>query len=474
MTQFLLSLFFVVATTQIFAQGAQQPFFKIKTDSIQYAQIQAYIQKLRAISFERKSINMADIAPQVNVDSLYNAEREILKKAEWRWTYKPRKNFISFIDLKSGKINPDSVIRLSISDLRAPNVPIEVLSCKNLEELELVNTRIDELQTELNTLTRLSSIYLYNNVPSKSLILGKNDYVNYLRIAGHHPGKMPKSYKNFSSLDSLNINRSKSTRIPNIKHNEHLTIINAVENNISLKRYKKSSTLQHLDLRGNKVEVVRNSIGRKYPNLKALSFNTNPVKKVKPGLGKLTRLEYLSFYGNGITEIPPPVYKLTKLQVIDLFDNNIEFVSPEVKNLQSLKVLYLANNRLYKLPAEIGELKNLEEVYVYNNRMDTLPASMDNLEKLRILWVNDNFFHTIPATTWRVKNMDYLDASQNFIKHVPDEITQAAKLTVLILSGSLLNTELDNPELFKKLRERGTRIIYYRSNTDTQEEEEGF
>lgn len=465
-----LFLCLIAHCTTAFGQGVQQPFFKEKADSLQFVKIQ----QLRYKWSENNYGSYVGMPQKHNYDSLYKAQQEVLNRAVWRWVYKPKASFTSFAELKAGSVKPEEVTNLSISLLKASRIPDEVLLCKNLEELELVNTRIDELQEELNSLTNLSSIYLFNNVPSKRLILGKNNHVNYLRIAGHHPEKLPKSYKNFSSLDSLNINRSMATRIPNISKNKQLTIVNAVENDITLKRYKKSSSLEHLDLRRNKVTKVPNSIGRKYKSLKALSFNMNKVKKVKPGLGKLTNLEYLSFYANGIKEIPAPVFKLTKLQVIDLFDNNIEFLSPEIKNLQSLKILYLANNRLYGLPDEIGQLKNLEEVYVYNNRMDTLPASMDNLEKLRVLWVNDNFFHTIPATAWRVKNMDYLDASQNFIKRVPDEITQANNLSVLILSGTLMNKERDNPDLFQKLREKGTRIIYYRSGTDVEEEEREF
>jgi Leucine-rich repeat (LRR) protein len=459
MIRIILLLFFTTFLTNASAQQ-QFPIFKEHKDSLKYGELTK--------QFQRRWVDTV----KLNFDSLELEMRALMKKVVgWGQSYKSRKNFVSYADLKSGKVSPDTITQLSISDVRSAKVPAEVLTCKNLEELELVNTQIDELQEELNSLTRLSSIYLYNNIPSKRLMLGKNNHVNYIRIAGHHPDKLPKSYKTFASLDSLNINRSMSVRIPDIKHNKQLVMVNAVGNNITLKKYKKNKTLTHLDLRMNKVTKVPNSISRKYPNLKALSFNLNLVRKVKPGLGRLKDLEYLSFYGNGITEIPAPVYKLTKLQIIDLFNNNIEFVSPQIKNLQSLKVLYLANNRLYSLPNEIGQLKNLEEVYVYNNRMDTLPASMDNLEKLRILWVNDNFFHTIPATTWRVKTMDYLDASQNFIKKVPDEITQANRLTILILSGTLLNKERDNPALFQKLREKGTRIIYYTSDTDVQEDD---
>lgn len=464
-------ILFVISFTAVFSGVLAQdfPVFKDRKDSLQYAQVSSMINVLLETRNKSGELNKS------RFDSLVQIKSQLMRTAiEWRIQYKANKHFIGFADLKAERVNPDTITRLSISDLKSNKVPEEVLACKNLEELELVNTRIDILQEELNTLNKLTSVYLFNNVPSKRLVLGANTHVNYLRIAGYNPEKLPKTYKNFASLDSLNINRSKATRFPNIKNNKELKIINAVHNNITLKGYKKSKSLQHLDLRMNKVAKVPNSIGRKYPNLKALSFNANPVKKVKPGLGKLTDLEYLSFYGNMLPEIPAPVYKLTKLQVVDLFDNRIESVSPEIKNLQQLRVLYLANNRLYSLPNEIGELKNLEEVYVYNNRMDTLPASMDNLEKLRILWVNDNFFHTIPATTWRVKNMDYLDASQNFIKQVPDEIAKADKLTVLILSGTLMNKERDNPELFQKLRDQGTRIIYYRADTDVQEEEDGL
>jgi Leucine-rich repeat (LRR) protein len=449
MIRLLAVLGFTVLSLQTSARQ-QFPLFKAHSDSLKYAQLVNQLQ------------TRWDDTVKLNVDSLYK-EMDVLRKkvVGWGQFYKPKKGFVSYADLKSGKANADTITRLSISDFRAARIPPEVLLCKNLEELELVNTRIDELQDELNSLTRLSSIYLFNNVPDRRLILGKNDQVNYLRIAGHHPDKLPKSYKNFTSLDSLNLNRSMSVRIPDIRKNKQLTILNAVGNNITLKGYKKSSSLQHLDLRMNKVTKVRGSISRKYPALLALSFNANPVKKVKPGLGRLINLQYLSFYGNMLTEIPPPVYRLKNLQTIDLFNNQIEAVSPEIKNLQKLEVLYLANNKLYSLPEEIGMLKSLQELYVYNNRMDTLPASMNTLENLRVLWVNDNFFHTIPATTWRVKNLDYLDASQNFIQRVPDEIIQASKLGVLILSGALMNKERDNPALFQKLRQQGTRIIYY-------------
>ena len=462
-------LCFFAISTACLGQSDRQPVFKTKADSIQYV-------KIREIRWGLGKSKPGDYVgmPKLRAyDSLNKAEEVLMKRATWQYVYKPKKSFTPYADLKAGNVNPDSVIRLSISYLRSAQIPKEVLLCKNLEELELVNTRIDELQDELSSLQKFVSVYLFNNIPSKKLILGKNDRINYLRIAGYHPNKMPKTYKNFTSLDSLNINRSMAARIPNLKNNKQLIILNAVENNITLKGYKKSSTLQKLDLRKNKITKVPNSIGRNYGSLNALSFNSNPVKKVKSGLGKLRELEYLSFYATGIKEIPPPVYKLTKLEAIDLYDNQIEFISPEIKNLQQLKVLFLANNRLYSLPEEIGLLKNLEEVYVYNNRMDTLPASMDKLEKLRVLWVNDNFFHTIPATTWRAGNVDYLDASQNFIKKVPDEIT-GAPLSILILSGTLMNKERENPELFERLRARGTRIIYYRADSDVVEEENEF
>lgn len=460
-----LTLIFVITASVVFGQAGQQPVFKSKADSIQLAKIR----EMRAAYFgQSRDMNISD--RQSFFDSLNKAELPLLRKATWQYIYAPRKSFTSYSDLKSGIVSPDSIKQLSISDVRSVRVPAEVLKCKNLEELELVNTRIDELQDELNSLPKLTTIYLYNNVPAKRLILGTNNTVNYLRITGNNPEKLPVRYKNFSGLDSLNLNRSGSSRFPNIKRNHELTKLMLVENSITLKRFKKSPSLTYLDLRRNQVAVVPNRI-RKFKSLQSLSFNTNPVKKVKPGLGKLDQLVYLSFYGDRLKEIPKPVYKLSELQTIDLFHNEIEFLSPEIKNLQKLEVLYLANNRLYRLPDAIGELKNLEEVYVYNNRLDTLPASMEKLERLRILWVNDNFFHTVPATVWRTGKLDYVDVSQNFIKRVPDEIADAPPQT-LILSGTLMNKERENSALFERLRKQGTRIIYYSAKTDVPPEEE--
>ncbi|HMV08935.1 MAG TPA: leucine-rich repeat domain-containing protein [Cyclobacteriaceae bacterium] len=463
----LLFLIFVSIGFGTLAQVGQKPIFKSKADSAQLAKIQ----KMRA-TFDKDHPD-ADLETKARVfDSLSKVELPLLRKATWQYVYGPRKSFTSYGDLKSGAVSPDSVTQLSISGLRSGRVPAEVLKCKNLEELELVNTRIDELQSELSSLAKLATICLYNNVPSKRLILGTNNTVNYLRIAGNNPEKLPTSYKSFSGLDSLNLNRSNSVRFPNIKHNPELTKLMLVENSINLKRFKKSASLTYLDLRRNQVMVVPNRI-RKFKSLQSLSFNTNPIKKVKPGLGKLNQLVYLSFYGDRLKEIPKPVYKLSNLQTIDLFHNEIEFLSPEIRNLQKLEVLYLANNKLYRLPDEIGELKNLQEVYVYNNRMDTLPASMDKLTKLRILWVNDNFFHTIPATAWKAGKLEYVDVSQNFISRVPDEIADAPPQT-LILSGVLMNKERENSELFERLRKQGTRIIYYSAKTDVPlDDEEG-
>ena len=467
MIRFLFFLCLITISITASGQGTPQPFFKSKADSLQYVRIQELFYKWSGDNLG----SYVGMPPRHNYDSLHKAEEEVLKKAIWRRVYTPRKNFTSFADLKAGKVKPEEVTTLSISSVRANQIPDEVLLCKNLEELELVNTSINTIQAALNQLPKLTNLFIYNNVPSKRLVLERNEHISYLRIAGHHPEKLPKTYKNFSNLDSLNLNRNSLTKFPNIKHNQKLIKLWVVENELTFKRFKGSSSLTHLDLRQNKVTVVPNKIHRKFKSMEALSFNMNKVKKVKPGLGKMSKLEYLSFYANGITEIPKPVYKLTNLQVIDLFDNKIEFLSPEIKSLQSLRVLYLANNRLYRLPDEIGLLKNLEEVYVYNNRMDTLPASMDKLTKLRSLWVNDNFFHTIPATTWRAGKVDYLDASQNFIQSVPDEIAEAP-LSVLILSGGLMNKERENPDLFAKLRKQGTRIIYYTAMGESKEEEE--
>lgn len=456
------SVFIVMAC---FGQD-QKPVFQDRSDSVQYEKIR----EQRSQLFRDGSVRHFTGQQSYTLDSLNKAEEVLRKRITWQYVYRPKSSFTPYEELKDGKVKPEEVRALSISNLKSREVPDEVLNCKNLEELELVNTSIDKIQGSLNQLEKLSIIHLFNNVPSAKLVLEHNQHVSYLRIAGHHPEKLPASYKNFTGLDSLNLTRSGSHKFPNIKKNQELVKLTLIENNITLKKFKGSASLKYLDLRRNKVEVVRNKIHRKFKSLTGLSFNTNNVRKVKPGLGKVEKLEYLSLYGNGITEIPKSVYKLRNLKIIDLFENRIEFVSPEIKNLQNLEVLYLANNRLYSLPEEIGTLKNLRELYLYNNRMDTLPASMDNLEKLEVLWVNDNFFHTIPSPTWSVKNMTYLDASQNFIKRVPDEIAQA-KLSTLILSGYLMNKENENPGLFAKLRQQGTRIIYYTTASDEQEDE---
>ena len=79
--------------------------------------------------------------------------------------------------------------KITISKVK--ELPSILYSCTNAEVLELVNTAIDRLPAELNSLPNLKTIYIHNNRPTKRLTLSENNTITSLYVRGENPSKFP-------------------------------------------------------------------------------------------------------------------------------------------------------------------------------------------------------------------------------------------------------------------------------------------
>jgi hypothetical protein len=62
-----------------------------------------------------------------------------------------------------------SVTRLSLSHWNSEKLPDEIFQCKNLEKLEIINSKVGVVQRDINGLLKLKVIEFYNNKPKHRL-----------------------------------------------------------------------------------------------------------------------------------------------------------------------------------------------------------------------------------------------------------------------------------------------------------------
>lgn len=428
------------------------PVFTDKKDSVAYARLRAVL----------NTINSGSREDGPRVDSLINQLKDVQSRSiGQRLLYRSTRSFTSLDALLKKQVRPDSITQLSIADYRGSSLPPEIFQCINLRELELVNTRIGTLPAQLDKLVKLEAIYVYNNTPGRHLRLGRNHHVRQLILQGIKSGNLPRNYKNFVRLDSLELSRNIGMRkFPKISRNRNLVKLNMMENLITLSDLKQGNpSLRDMNLSRNHITRVPASIG-KFPAMRKLMFNGNRISSVDPAIARLTGLENLGFYQNELTAIPPAVMSLTNLRTIDLYYNKISDLDPGIGRLQNLRVLYLSHNNLSELPSAIGNLRSLEELYVHDNKLKSIPPEINQLIGLRVLRINNNFLNILPDNLSPLQRLENLDVSHNYLFQFPDQWASLPKLQVL----GLVSNPWDDKEALGKvvnaLREKGVTCLY--------------
>src|SRR5688572_13142284 len=158
------------------------PVFKSKSDSSTYYSIQEVLRNHNPLLTKR-----------VRMDSLWEIQQSIMKNGilGWQYVYKADKTFVPLKALINKEIEPTSVKKLSIENFEGKKIPAEVFACKNLEELELVNTNIRKIPKNLNDLSKLYALEIYNNQSPKKLRLTKNSHITFVKIRNNKPGRTP-------------------------------------------------------------------------------------------------------------------------------------------------------------------------------------------------------------------------------------------------------------------------------------------
>jgi Leucine-rich repeat (LRR) protein len=431
---------------QVSSNGSEVPVFKSKADSAKYYLIKA----------QMKSAFEASPVDGKKADSLSGELMIILRTgiSGYKKEYSPNPLFFPYSKLWNAT-NLDSIKAVSISSVRRRKFPKEILRCKNIEEIELVNTSINRLPRKLKTLSKLKHVYVYNNLAP--LRLRKNSSVKTFTMRGEKEKTVPKSFHRFRGLEKLDLAQNSLTRFPNgTSKNKKLKILILTNNSITLdESIKPNPSLENLHLVRNKIKSVPAAIGG-FTSLKKLTFNYNEIEKVAPEISKLQNLEELSFYNNKLTVIPDGVYQLSSVRSIDLYYNQIERLEAKLIAWKKLEVLYLANNQLISLPEDFDVLPSLQELYLHNNRLSFIPESVGGLPQLKILRINNNYISNLPESFLHLRKLENLDVSRNKIESVTTDFLQFDNLKILSLVSNPWNKETKDQlgGIAEKLRAR--------------------
>lgn len=415
------------------ANAKRVPVYRSKSDSIQLETVNRLFQQ--AIAANRESRKYSK-----DLDSLSRLVQKIQMEGVLRYKdiYFSSPGFVTVDSLK--KLSDFSrVTKISIEN--TAQVPQEVFRCINLESLEFVNTRINSLP-DLNSLPNLRTVGIYNNRPTERFKLSRNQHITFLRIRNEDPTLLPKSYKNLTALQRLDLDDNMITKFPNgARKNKYLSEINLQYNRITLSsKIKKHRYLTNLTLKGNAIQKVPASIS-KLKNIRKLSFNTNQIAQVSNKIGKLKTLENLSFYKNKLTKIPDGAYKLSNLKEIDLFFNQIEKIELEKCEWNKMTSLFISSNKISSIPEGITKLKSLEGIYAWDNMIQTLPESLGTMTGIKYIRINGNYLKTLPSSIVNLTKLEELDISSNYITQLPEAIFNFEKLKIIAFT----NNPLDEP-----------------------------
>lgn len=422
----------------------RRPYFESASDSSLYEQFigPGFSNLMMTVGTDKKK-----------VDSLIELRNSLLKRAKGtRSIYEPNPVFTSWNVVKeSGQY--EQVKLISFSSHKYHKLPRELIRCKNLEAIELMNTNIRRLPGKLKHQSKLHTILVYNN--KRNFKIGKNSTLKTLVIRG---GKGPKQFSQLKNLERLDLTECKLVSLPKSLHeNEKLNELILNENSIDLTKSSKegNNSITKIELQHNSLTEIPEVIAR-FPNLKILVLNHNKISQVSPAIGQLSKLEQLSFYNNKLTSIPDGVFNLTALKGIDLYFNQIERIDDRLGHLKSLEVLYLSNNKLISVPESIGLITNLQELYLSNNRLSDLPEAINQLHDLRVLRINNNYLTQVSVDLLKLDKLENIDISSNKITELPVEVASLNHLKILVL----VNNPWDSvalerlPSLTEQLRKK--------------------
>jgi hypothetical protein len=192
----------------------------------------------------------------------------------------------------------------------------------------------------------------------------------------------------------------------------------------------------YINLNNAELNNLPDQIFSNFNNLQSLELQGNQLISLPESIGSLRKLEILELEGNQLTSLPESIGNLTNLRQLFLSENQLTSLPESIGNLTNLIRLNISNNQISSLPESIGNLINLEELSFSDNRLTSIPDSIGNLQNLQDLDLGFNRFNglsSLPESIGNLQNLTNLDLGFNRLVSLPESIGNIENLDNLIL-----------------------------------------
>jgi internalin A len=155
---------------------------------------------------------------------------------------------------------------------------------------------------------------------------------------------------------------------------------------------------------------------------------------------------------DAIKELIDQLGVFTHLESIGIFDTQLGKIPASLRPLRQLKALNLNGARIGEIPDWIGDLSKLQLLRLGGNFLTTLPKSLADLIELKTLDLDGNPFTEIPRVVFELAELGDLHLNAwrrrpGKLKEIPGDILQSPKLEILAVSGQPI--EVPPPEVVK-------------------------
>ncbi|MCP4521493.1 MAG: leucine-rich repeat protein [Cytophagales bacterium] len=316
--------------------------------------------------------------------------------------------------------NKGEIKHLDLSQQGLTEIPQEIYSLYNLEELILTNNQLTILPDALFSLPKLKQLNLKKNkikeIPSSILQASSLEVLNF---NFNQLTELPKELFEVTTLTDLYFSHNQLKEIPFVINNlKRLNSLNVRNNEleqlpVSLAHIQ---ALSQLHLIENKLILIPSSLF-KLPKL--YFFNWKKQRgAIPPQVGDyLEEVEHIALTNKGMKSIPKEVFLFTELKKLDLSQNKITQIPNEIEALKRLKILHIHNNQLNDIPVVISKLEYLEELMIHKNPIENFPMHLLALPRLKTVsswgYKPKTLYPTVPS----------LDVPQ-LVKHIMTVIRQ--------------------------------------------------
>ncbi|UJR28508.1 hypothetical protein I4U23_009746 [Adineta vaga] len=303
-------------------------------------------------------------------------------------------------------------------------IPPEIFEILNLRRLILSNNNLAHLSSTICSLVNLE----YLDISHNPLII-ESDFSDDLCF--------PQEFSCLKNLQTLILVECNLKHIPAVIWN--------------------TTSLQTLDLSGNKVGYISSDIGNlihiRHLRLCRMNLVTLPAE-----IGFCDQVQTINLLDNPIDNLPETLIECCQLfelklnykrfhtlldeYIIELINEGkiqSQHIPSVIFELENLRLLDLEETKINFIPIE-QTLFNLTELYLSKNSFFAIPESVCMIPQLKILDISSNSIHTLSKQLINLIRLEQLNLSHNKLTILSQLFARLPMLTKLIVSHNQIDT----------------------------------